>query len=83
MSKTIHVHMDTKGAILNFKAREWRNVVRRAEGEPFLTPAEVKAWLLDELAKGHTAIPFGEPCKGFSFTTGCPGHAEPLTGGPS
>lgn len=71
---THHVHLDTKGTILNFKAREWRNVVRRSAGEPFMTPAEVKAWLLDELAIGHTALPFGTPCEGFSFTKGCPGH---------
>lgn len=70
-----HIHQDTKGAILNFNPREWRNVVTREDGS-FLTPAEVKAWLCDELAKGHTAIPFGEPCEGFSYQTGCPGHKK-------
>lgn len=71
--KTIHVHLDARGAFTNFRKREWRNVVKDEEGR-YLTPDEVKEWLLDQIAQGKKALPFGEPCEGFSYETGCPGH---------
>lgn len=39
-----------------------------------MTPREVKAAFIDELLKGHELIPFGDPCEGFDYKTGCPGH---------
>jgi hypothetical protein len=71
--RTVHVSLSTRGALRHFVEREWRNVVSRDDGT-YLTPAEVKEYLLCELAEGHEAIPYGEPCEGFSFKTGCPGH---------
>ena len=32
--------------------------------------------LFDELSSGHEVLPIGEPCEGFSYKTGCPGHEE-------
>jgi hypothetical protein len=29
---------------------------------------------MDELVRGHEVIPCGEPCKGFDYKKGCPGH---------
>lgn len=77
MTRTFHVCQDVRGAILNFKAREWRNCVTDETGRT-LTPAEVKNWFMDQLAEGKKVVPFGQPCEGFSFETGCPGHkSEP------
>lgn len=71
-----HMCIHVRGAITNFKAREWKGVVKRDDGT-VLTTAEVKEWLLDELAKGRRVIPMGKPCEGFSYETGCPGHEGP------
>jgi hypothetical protein len=71
-----HMCMNVRGALTNFKAREWVKVVTRDDGT-FLTPAEVREWLMDELAKGRRVIPLGKLCEGFSYETGCPGHEGP------
>jgi hypothetical protein len=42
-----------------------------------LSGKEVREVLYDELAKGRKVIPMGEPCEGFSYDTGCPGHGQP------
>jgi hypothetical protein len=38
------------------------------------TPDEVMRTMLDELAAGHERLPIGEPCEGFNYILGCPGH---------
>lgn len=68
-----HLRLDIEGAILNFKASEWRNSVKDDQGRT-LTPAEVKRMLVNSLAEGKRYLPFGEPCEGWSDQTGCPGH---------
>lgn len=73
MSRTIHVGIDVKGVLMNWRAREWVNVCRDESGN-FMTPDAVKAHFLDQLAQGHLRYPYGEPCEGWSWTTGCPGH---------
>lgn len=43
-------------------------------------PAEAaRMYLLDQLADGILCIPVGEPCEGFSYQTGCPGHETEAT----
>jgi hypothetical protein len=34
----------------------------------------VRDWLEIQLSQGKKVLPIGEPCEGFSFQTGCPGH---------
>lgn len=77
MSRTVqHMCQSVRGALLNWKPRDYCNI-RDADGRP-MTPREVKAALLDHLAKGHEVIPFGEPCEGFDYSGGgCPGHDVP------
>lgn len=78
MSRKLHVCLDLRGALLNWNPREWRNCVTDSETGRTLTPREVKAGFLDELAKGHKVIPFGEACEGFDYAGGgCPGHEMP------
>jgi hypothetical protein len=45
----------------------------QVDGKPS-TPDRVREALMDELAKGHELVPFGEPCEGFDYKSGCPGH---------
>ena len=40
------------------------------------TPDEALSAMLDALAAGHLRLPVGEPCEGFSYATGCPGHEK-------
>lgn len=84
MRKKIHMCMNVRGALMNFKARDYKGFTH--DNGRRMTPREAKAALLDELAKGHKVIPFGPPCEGFDYTGGgCPGHviedeAAPLDG---
>lgn len=75
MTKQIqHMCQSVRGALQNWKPRDWRNVIRDDQGR-WLTPAEAKFFFMDELAKGHEVLPFGEPCEGFDYSGGgCPGH---------
>lgn len=73
-----HTHMciDVRGALRNYKASLWRGVVSRENGTR-MTANEAREWLMDQLAMGRKVIPFGKPCDGFSYETGCPGHEGP------
>jgi hypothetical protein len=77
MSSTIvHMCINVRGAIRNFRRREWKNCCTDSETGRTLTPDEVYEGFLDELAKGHAVIPFGKACEGFDYSGGgCPGHA--------
>jgi|GEM_PF-1118885 len=47
-------------------------------GRP-LSHLEAKKYLLECKAKGWRVIPMsGEPCEGWSYQTGCPGHTKTL-----
>lgn len=35
----------------------------------------VRDWLKLQLAQGKKVLPMGDACEGFSYVTGCPGHA--------
>lgn len=71
MAKTVHICIDLRGALTNWHDSEWRNCV--TDKGRTLTPKEVQAAFLDELAKGRRVIPFGE-CDNFDYQTGCKGH---------
>ena len=72
MSRTIHVCLDVRDALRWPKAK-LRGMICDADRRR-LTVDEVRDYLLDELAQGHEVLPFGEPCDGFDYKTGCPGH---------
>lgn len=75
MSKTIHLSMDIRGALLNWDDDQMRGVFQDDDGHT-LSNREAKLFLMDELAKGHKKIPCGE-CDNFSYQTGCKGHEQP------
>jgi hypothetical protein len=71
--RTIHVCQSIRGALMNWRDRDWVGVCRDAAGR-MMSPNEVKAAFLDEMANGHEVIPIGPACEGFDYKTGCPGH---------
>lgn len=77
MTRTIHVCLDVRGCIHN---GEWRRSLVGAcydsKTSRKLTASEILDELLDHVAAGHKVIPYGNPCEGFSYETGCPGHPE-------
>jgi len=80
-SRTVHLCLSVRGALMNWTARDYR-AIKHDDGRP-MTAREGKAALLDELAKGHEVIPFGEPCEGFDYSGGgCPGHETEAKGEP-
>lgn len=40
------------------------------------TPEQLRDYFLDELAQGHEVVPMGDPCEGFDYKNGCPGHPD-------
>lgn len=74
MSTTVHTCVSVRG-LLRRKDRELKGLLRDGAGN-FRSGAECREWLLDRLSEGNEVLPFGEPCEGFDFKTGCPGHKE-------
>ena len=73
--KILHMCISVRGLLKQGKrdfARTARAMTKADGTTP--TPDEARDLLLDELAKGHEVLPLGDPCEGFDFKTGCPGH---------
>lgn len=73
MSTVLHTSLDIRGALAWPKSR--LKGLLRINDRP-ATADEVHEWLCDQLAAGKRVLPMGEACDGFSFETGCPGHAQ-------
>lgn len=72
MRRTVHVCQSVEGALKNWKAREWKSIAK-SNG---VTVAEAKEAFWEYMREGKRVIPIGEACEGFSYQTGCPGHAH-------
>jgi hypothetical protein len=55
-------------------AKRMLKTVSHDDGTPFRSVEELREYLMDELAQGHEVLPVGDPCEGFDYKTGCPGH---------
>lgn len=75
MQKIVHMCIDIRGLMSKAKS-QLRNLIRD-ENQEYLAPDAAWHALADELAKGRRVLPFGAPCEGFSYETGCPGHEVP------
>lgn len=74
---THHMCLSVRGALMNWH-RGSHHGFQHDDGSP-MTNAEAKAALLEELARGHEVIPFGQ-CDDFDYKSGCRGHvAAPST----
>jgi hypothetical protein len=76
MSKILHCHISVRGFLGASDSELGRMLssVMKPGGERFASVHEFRHALMDDLAKGREALPVGEPCDGFDFKTGCPGH---------
>lgn len=78
-TKTVHLCLSVRGALTNWTRRDFANLLTHNDGRK-ATAEEAKAYLLEELSKGHEVIPIGPPCEGFDYSGGgCPGHPSEAT----
>lgn len=68
-----HMCIDVRG-VLGCNKNMLKKLFVDNETGKFLTADEAREHLMDCLSEGKEVIPFGEPCEGFSYKTGCPGH---------
>jgi hypothetical protein len=62
--------------MLRWPKRQLKKLVTDDNGR-YLDAEAAKEWLLDQLSEGRECLPLGEPCEGFDYKTGCPGHEAP------
>ena len=79
----IHMCVDVRGIIRRLSASRAKMApgITDGHGRP-VTRLHAIELFMDELAKGHKVVPMGEPCEGFSYETGCPGHAAAVAEAP-
>jgi hypothetical protein len=68
--------ISVRGMLHWSEAETRRNLksITKNDGTRYVSVAEFKNSLMDELAAGHEKLPLGEPCEGFDYKHGCPGH---------
>jgi len=73
--RTVHMCQSVRGPLTNWKKADWKRNARgwKQDGRS-MTGEDLKEYFLDQLALGREVIPLGEPCEGFDYKTGCPGH---------
>lgn len=70
---TVHMCLDIRGA-LRWGKSQLKGMFTDDTGRA-LSADEAREHLYDCLAKGWRVIPLTpQPCEGFSYETGCPGH---------
>ncbi len=70
--KTCHISVNIEG-VLRWSDHDLIHLFITEDGEH--RPArEIREWLKLQIAKGRRVLPFGEPCEGWNYQTGCPGH---------
>ena len=70
--RTLHFCQSVSGALRNWDKKQW-DAVGRDNG---MTGNQVKEKFRIMEFEGKKVIPIHEPCEGFSFETGCPGHEQ-------
>ena len=74
--RSYHMSQDIRGAIENWKKREWVNAltwITKSDGTRFASVEELKDAFWSEIAQGHEVIPYGD-CDNFDWKKGCQGH---------
>lgn len=70
MRRKVHLCQSVPGALANWKRKDWEHV---AKANNTTVNAIREAFKIMEF-EGKLVIPIGEPCEGFDYKTGCPGH---------
>jgi hypothetical protein len=77
MSRRFHMSLDVRGALLNWKPRDYQNLLVDGSGRT-MSSREAKWTLIQELALGRVVLPLSMECDGFDYSGGgCPGHPMP------
>lgn len=70
----MHCSLSVRGALSTMKKRDLARLFRHESGRR-MTADEAKETLMQCLADGKEALPFGPACEGFDYAGGgCPGH---------
>ncbi len=72
--RTIHCCLDIRGALRQPKKK--LGLMFITDGGRRATWFEAQETLFNALSRGHKVLPIGDPCDGFDYQTGCPGHGE-------
>lgn len=70
MSTTIHICQSVSGAIKNWDKKTWQAIAK----DNNMTVEAIKERFRIYEFEGKKVIPIGDPCEGFSYQDGCPGH---------
>lgn len=73
MRRTIHFCQSVDGALKHWSKNQWQQVAKDNK----MTLDAVKERFRIYQFEGKKVIPIGEPCEGFSYVDGCPGHPTP------
>jgi len=66
----MHMCQSISGALRNWDKKTWEIVARDNNMTVNAVKEKFRIWEFE----GKKVIPFNEPCEGFSYETGCPGH---------
>lgn len=77
--RIVHMCVDIEG-LLRKGPDALHGLMRDPETGRTLSTGEAFSALVGEVRQGRRVLPLGPLCEGFSYETGCPGHAvEPAT----
>ncbi|MGN0743886.1 MAG: hypothetical protein ACI4MZ_01240 [Christensenellales bacterium] len=71
MKRKMHMCLNIEGAIRN--AKDLKGCITLDDGRVLNTVAEIRDFLLAQLAMGRKVLPIGD-CDNFDYQTGCKGH---------
>lgn len=71
--RRIHICQSVEGALKNWDKKTWNDIGK----ENGVSGAVVKKQFELYRFEGKKVIPIGDPCEGFSYIDGCPGHQIP------
>jgi len=69
---TFHIAVSVAGSLRQTDS-ELAGLVTLDDGTE-ATGHQARQWLRIQQMKGRKLLPVGEPCEGWSYETGCPGH---------
>lgn len=72
VTRTFHMCLDIRGA-LNQPVSKLKYLFKDNDGKS-VSGEIAREHLYGLLASGKKVLPIGDPCEGFSYETGCPGH---------
>ncbi len=74
VTRTFHMCVCIEG-VLRWPDKDLRNLFTDEHGNK-QSGRYVRDFLRLQLHNGKKVLPMGEPCEGFSYEDGCPGHIE-------